>query len=181
MNFIDDKTALLVIDIQERLVPAINEKETMLVNSLKCIKAANLLDIPLAYTEQYPKGLGITVAELREDLDDSPVYEKTDFSCCASEGLMEFFEKNNIEKVLLAGIEAHVCVFQTARDLLAKDYEVIVVADAVSSRKEVDKDWALKNLQGIGASVSTFECLFMEYLKGSKHPMFKEMSSILKL
>ncbi|MCM8542716.1 MAG: isochorismatase family protein [Lentisphaeraceae bacterium] len=181
MKFIDENTALLVIDVQERLVPAIYEKETMLLNTLKCIKASALIGIPLFYTEQYPKGLGITVAELRKDLDDAAVFEKTDFSCCASQGLMKQLKKNKVKKVLLCGIEAHVCVFQTAKDLLEKDFEVIVVADAVSSRQSVDKEWALKNLSQMGATVSTFECLFMEYLKGSKHSMFKEMSAILKL
>ena len=181
MNFIDEHTALLVIDIQEKLVPAIHEKESMQLNALKCIKAASLIEMPLVYTEQYPKGLGGTVAELMADLDDVPVFEKTDFSCCASDGLMKYFEKLKIRKVLLVGIEAHVCVFQTARDLIEKGFEVIVVADAVSSRKPVDRDWAFKNLVEVGASISTFECLFMEYLKGSKHPMFRDMSSILKL
>jgi len=181
MNFIDSNTALLVIDVQEKLVPSISEKEEMLLNTLKCIKAAKLIGLPLVYTEQYPKGLGITVAELRGDLDDAPVFEKTDFSCLASDGLKNFLKKNKVKKVLLVGIEAHICVFQTARDLIAAGYEVLVVADAVSSRKDFDKKWALKNLREMGTAVSTFECFFMEYLKGSKHPLFREMSAILKL
>ena len=181
MKFIDENTALLVIDIQEKLVPAIQGKEEMLKNALKCIKAARLIGLPLVYTEQYPKGLGITVAELRLDLDDAPVFEKTDFSCMGSEGLQKFLKSNKVKKVLLAGIETHVCVFQTARDLIAEGYEVLVAADAVASRNDFDKKWALKNLREMGAAVSTFECFFMEYLKGSRHPKFKEMSAILKL
>lgn len=181
MNYIDSSTALLVIDVQEKLLPAIYEKETMLLNAQKCIKAAKILDLPLLYTEQYPKGLGITVAELRADLDDAPVFEKTDFSCLGSEGLKKFLKSRKVKKVLLAGIEAHVCVFQTAKDLLHEGYEVLVAADAVSSRKELDRKWALKNLREMGASVSTFECFFMEYLKGSRHPLFKEISAVLKL
>ena len=181
MNFIDEKTALLVIDVQEKLIPAIHEKDDLLLNVLKCIKAANILEMPVVYTEQYPKGLGITVAEIREDLDDAPVYEKTDFSCCGSKGLLKFFKQSKIEKVLLVGIEAHVCVYQTAKDLLAKDLEVLLAADAVSSRKALDRDWALENMKEMGVSISTFECLFMEYLKGSKHPKFKEISGVLKL
>lgn len=181
MNYIDQDTALLIIDIQDKLVPAIHEKELMQLNALKCIKAASLIEMPTAYTEQYPKGLGQTVAELRADLDGVPVFEKTDFSCCGSDELMQYFEKLKIKKVLLVGIEAHVCVFQTARDLIGKGFEVIVAADAVSSRKSADRDWAFKNLADMGVSISTFECLFMEYLKGSKHPMFRDMSSILKL
>ena len=181
MNFIDDHTALLLIDVQEKLVPAIHEKESMLLNSLKCIKAANLIGLKLFYTEQYPRGLGITVAELRGDLDDAPVFEKTDFSCCASLGLMKLLKKHKIKKVPLCGIEAHLCVYQTAKDLIEKGFEVLIPADAVSSRNALDKEWALKNLQAHGVFVSTFECLFMEYMKGSKHPMFKEMSAILKL
>lgn len=181
MNYIDNNTVLLVIDVQERLLPAINEKEALLLNALKCIKAARILDLPLVYTEQYPKGLGLTVTELREDLDDAPVFEKTDFSCLGSEGLKTFLKNNKIKKVMLAGIEAHVCVFQTARDLIDAGYEVLIVADAVSSRNDFDKKWALKNLREMGAAVSTFECFFMEYLKGSRHPKFKEISAVLKL
>lgn len=181
MKFIDKHTALLVIDVQERLVPAIFEKDRMLLNTLKSIKAAKALGIPVVYTEQYPKGLGITMAELREDLGDSPVYEKTAFSCCGSSGFLKYLKANKIKKLILTGIETHVCVFQTAVDLIEKDFDVIVLADAVSSRSEMDRKFALKNLRAMGASVTTFECLFMVYIKDAKHPSFKEISNILKM
>ena len=181
MHFLTKNTALLVIDVQEKLTPAIYEKDRMLLNTLKCIKGARLLDLPVVCTEQYPKGLGNTVAGIREALGEVPVYEKTAFSSCGSEGLLKFFKKQKVKRVLLCGIEAHVCVFQTAVELMKKDFEVIIAADAVSSRKAVDAEQALKNLEKMGATISTFECLFMAFIKDAKHPSFKEMSAVLKL
>ena len=175
---ISEETTLVVIDIQEKLLPAIRKSASMLLNVKKSILAAKALKLPVICTEQYPKGLGHTVDELSVALKGVPVFEKTSFSCCGSEAFMNSLQS---KKVLLVGIEAHVCVYQTACDLLAKGFEVVIAEDAVSSRQKLDCQRALLNLEKKGVFISTFESLFMNLLKDSKHPSFKEVSAILKM
>ncbi len=176
----ENSTALLVVDLQERLVPVIADKDHLLFCSLRAIKAAKILELPILCTEQYPKGLGRTINELAVELKEAHFYEKTSFSCC---GNLEFMEKLNllsVKHLIVIGIETHVCIMQTAFDLLAKGFSVTVLADVTSSRNEDDSYWALRNMQAKGINVSTFETEIFGLLKDSKHPKFKEISALLR-
>jgi nicotinamidase-related amidase len=171
-------TALLVIDVQEKLIPKIVGADTVVRNTAFLIDAARLLKMPVAATEQYPRGLGITVAELAQRLPERP--DKTAFSCCAVPSVVEGFRAAACPKVLLAGIETHVCVLHTALDLLALDFRVYVAADAVGSRYTLDHDMALRRMERAGAVLVTSETAVFEWVGGSGHPQFKAISALVQ-
>src|SRR2546425_6767610 len=148
-------TALLVIDMQERLMTKIPGAEALLRNVAFLIDGARLLGMPVAATEQYPKGLGPTVPELARRVPERP--DKVAFSSCAVPAVAEGFRRAARPKILLAGIETHVCVLQTALDLLALDFRVFIAADAVASRYTVDREFALRRLENAGAILTTCE------------------------
>jgi nicotinamidase-related amidase len=171
-------TALLVIDVQEKLVPKIRESEALVRNIAFLLDAAALVGVPVLATEQYPKGLGPTVAALRPYLPERP--DKVGFSCCAVPSVIEQLRKGGRTKVLLAGIETHVCVLHTALDLLALDFRVYVAADAVGSRGALDHELGLRRMERAGAILVTCETAVFEWAGGSDHPRFKEISRLLK-
>jgi nicotinamidase-related amidase len=171
-------TALLVIDVQDKLMPKIPDAGGLVRNIAFLIDGARLLGVPVQATEQYPKGLGGTVAELAQRLPQRP--DKQSFSCCAVPGLAEGFRKAARPKVVLAGIEAHVCVLMTALDLLAQDFRVYLAVDAVGSRSAVDKDYALRRLERAGAILTTSETCVFEWVGGATHPCFKEVSRLVQ-
>jgi nicotinamidase-related amidase len=171
-------TGLLVIDVQEKLLPLIPDAAALVRNLAFLIDAARLLGIPVQATEQYPRGLGPTVPELARRLPERA--DKTAFSCCAIPRVVEAFHRAARPRVLLAGIEAHVCVLHTALDLLALDFRVYVAADAVASRARIDHEMALRRLEKAGVVlVSTEMCVF-EWLGGSAHPQFKAVSQLVQ-
>ncbi len=176
MSFAD--TGLLVIDVQERLVPKVLDPQALIREIGFLIDAARLLDMPVVATEQYPKGLGATVPELAAKLPDRP--SKVEFSCCAIPSVVETFRREARPKVLLAGIEAHVCVQATALDLLARDFRVYIPADAVGSRYAVDKEYALRRLERAGAVLTTTETAIFEWIGGAGHPQFKAISKLIQ-
>ena len=170
---------LLLIDVQEKLLPAVDSSAELLNTLCKVLKTHQLLQLPLFVTEQYPKGLGPTVEVLSDILDDSQPISKTSFSCFGGQLEQDLMTAEKTE-LILVGIETHVCVYQTCLDALSKGYRVTVLVDGVSSRSTLDKDVALRNLEKKGAHLSTFECEYMGILKDAKHPRFKEFSKILK-
>jgi nicotinamidase-related amidase len=169
---------LLVIDLQEKLVPRIFESQSVIANTVRLIKGATLLDIPVWATEQYPKGLGATIPAVSALIPHRP--EKSSFSCCAVPELVEQLHGRKIRHVTLAGIEAHVCVAQTALELLEMGFIPQVAADAVSSRTAFDRDIALRRLQFAGAVVSTTEAILFEWTGASDAPAFKAISALVK-
>ncbi|HJT76281.1 MAG TPA: hydrolase [Gemmataceae bacterium] len=171
-------TALLVIDVQEKLLPLIPGAEALVRNIAFLIDAAKLLGLPVLATEQYPKGLGATAAGLRERLPVRP--EKLGFSCCAVPSVVEDLRRGGRPKVLLAGIEAHVCVLQTALDLLAQDFRVYVAADAVASRYPIDQELALRRMERAGAVLTTSETAVFEWTGGAEHPQFRAVSRLVQ-
>lgn len=171
-------TGLLVIDVQEKLMVKVPGADALTRNIAFLIDGANLLGIPVQATEQYPKGLGPTVPELAKRLPERP--EKLAFSCCAVPSVMEGFRRAARPKVLLAGIEAHVCVQQTALDLLAHDFRVYIAADAVASRFPVDHELALRRLERAGAILTTCETAVFEWTGGAQHPRFKDVSRLVQ-
>jgi nicotinamidase-related amidase len=171
-------TGLLVIDVQEKLVPLIPTAAAMIRNVAFLIDAARLLDMPVQATEQYPRGLGPTVPELARRLPERP--DKTAFSCCAVGSVVEAFHRGARPKVVLAGIEAHVCVLHTALDLLALDFRVYIPVDAVASRGALDMEYALRRLERVGAILTTSETCAFEWIGGAAHPRFKEISRLVQ-
>jgi nicotinamidase-related amidase len=171
-------TGLLVIDVQEKLMAIIAPAAAVVRNIAFLVDAARLLGVPVQATEQYPKGLGTTVPELASRLPERP--DKVAFSCCAVPGLEDRFRKGARPKLVLTGIETHVCVQQTALDLLAKDFRVYIPIDAVASRSAVDHDYALRRLEKAGAILTTSETCVFEWLGTAKHPAFKEISRLVQ-
>jgi nicotinamidase-related amidase len=171
-------TGLLVIDVQEKLVPKVVEAEALVLNIGFLIDAARLLSMPVQATEQYPRGLGPTVPELARRLPERP--DKVAFSSCAVPSVVETFRRAARPKVVLTGIETHVCVLHTALDLLALEFRVFVVADAVSSRYHFDDEWALRRMQQAGAVVTTTETCLFEWVGGAGHPQFKSVSALVQ-
>lgn len=178
--FQKENSALLVIDIQERLLPVIHESERVVANAIKLINGFKILDTPVFYTEQYPKGLGPTAAAIKEALGDNEPITKMSFSCAGAGDLFERLQKKNIKTILLCGIESHVCVMQTALDLLANDFKVKVAADAVSSRRKFDYEVALSRMAYNGAEVTLTESVLFEMLNICGTDQFKAISKIVK-
>lgn len=172
-------TALIVIDIQEKILKVINEFERVVDNSLKLIKGFKILNIPIYFTEQYPKGLGPTIAEIRDELKNNPI-EKMTFSCSGAGDLFKELIDNDISQVVICGIESHVCVLQTVLDLLANGFQVNVAADAVSSRKEFDYKIALDRMRSHGAEITTAESVLFELLEVCGTDQFKQISKLVK-
>jgi nicotinamidase-related amidase len=175
-----DKTVLLVIDIQERLFPVMHDKEELLRRVLKLIRGARVLDIPIVLTEQYPRGLGSTLPEIKELLPDVKPIEKVVFNCCNEAAFCRALEALRRKQVLICGIEAHICVYQTAMALMRAGYEVQVVGDGVSSRRHEDKLVALFRMGAAGISPTTMEMALFELLKVARGDKFKAISNIVK-
>jgi nicotinamidase-related amidase len=171
-------TGLLVIDVQEKLIPKIHGAEAVVRNVAFLIDAARLLDMPVQATEQYPKGLGATIPELAQRLPERP--DKVAFSSCGVPSIVETFHRAARTKVVVAGIETHVCVLHTALDLLAGGFQAYVPVDAVSSRYVVDHDTALRRLEKAGAVLTTAETCVFEWVGGAGHPQFKAISRLVQ-
>jgi nicotinamidase-related amidase len=174
---------LIVIDLQTKLTAAMPEAEAglMLDNAASLIEAAGLLDIPVMVTEQYPKGLGFTEKAITSKLlDYTLIFEKTGFSCCEALGFTDALLNTNRKQIIVVGQEAHVCVMQTALELIHHDYQVHIVEDAVCSRKAEHKFYALQRLQQQDATVTNYESVLFEWLRDSNHPEFKKISALLR-
>ncbi len=179
-KLISDQTLLLIIDVQEKLVPAMSGAANLVGRLVTLIKGIHLLNIPIIYTEQYPKGLGATVPEIRDLLEKEVRCEKQSFSCCLNPDFNETLKRRKRHQILIGGIETHVCVFQTCLDLLADGYAVYLVADTVASRKESDSSLALRVLENGGVNLRSVEMVLFELLQTSRHEKFKEVSKLIK-
>jgi nicotinamidase-related amidase len=169
---------LLIIDVQEKLMPLIEDRDMVVANAVRLVRAARTLNIPVWATEQYPRGLGPTVPELAELIPHRP--DKTIFHCCAVPELLEQLHGRGVQHLTLAGIETHVCVAQTALELMGLGFRVQVPADAVASRFQLDWQFALRRLEHAGAVVSTTESTLFEWVERSDHPHFKAISQLVK-
>jgi len=176
-----EQCALVVIDIQERLLPAIFEKERLLKNAQLLIRLALVLDIPTLSTTQYARGLGQTVPEI-QSLMGKPSIDKQAFSCFGSDAFCSAVKSipGQRNTVLLCGMESHICVTQTALGALRKGYLVHVASDAVSSRTEWNWNIGLERMRSAGAVISSTEMMIYELLRGSGTEAFKEMLKHLK-
>ncbi len=173
-------TALVLVDIQEKLLRVMHEKATLLAKLQKLVKGVNVLNIPIIWAEQNPKGLGPTALELRELLPDLQPIEKRSFSCCGQQQFVRQLKKMQCEQVLVAGIEAHVCVFQTVMGLCALGYEVQVVKDGVSSRTHENMQIGLERVKEAGVVLTSVEMALFELLKAAEGEEFKQILKIVK-
>jgi nicotinamidase-related amidase len=170
--------ALMIVDLQERLLAKMDDRALVVANSVRLIEGAHALGIPVLATEQYPRGIGPTDPAIAALV---PVRaEKMTFHCCGSAHVLEQLHGRKVRHVTLAGIEAHVCVAQTALELMGLGFVVQVAADAVASRREFDRDVSLRRLERAGAIISTTEAILFEWTETAEHPKFKVISGLVK-
>ena len=176
-----ENTALTVIDVQGRLSGLIQSQEKVLTHIQYLIKAAIAFGLPILWSEQAPDKIGDTIAPIKDLLYPlvKPIAKRS-FSCYGAPEYVDHLKKLNRRQILITGIETHVCVYQTSRDLHRHGYEVHLVADAVSSRHAFDRDTAINRLRDEGITITTTEMAFCELLKTADHPKFKEILSYLK-
>ncbi|MFH2115394.1 MAG: hydrolase [Spirochaetota bacterium] len=170
----------LVVDIQERLFPHIAGRQSLLDRTRLLIRGLHVLGLPVLATQQYTKGLGPTIPEIQELFEDFSALEKRSFSCVDDAAIAGHLKAMDRKFVLIAGIETHVCILQTALDLMAAGYKPVVLTDCVSSRSLADKETALRRLASEGAILTGSESLLFELLRTSDSPQFKEISGLVK-
>jgi hypothetical protein len=172
-------SALLVVDVQDRLLAVMPDAAGLVRDVGFLLDVANLVQVPARATEQYPQGLGPTTAELARRLPaERPA--KVTFSCCGAPGLLTELRSLGRPTVVVAGMEAHVCVLQTTLDLLAEGMTVFVPVDAIQSRSRIDQETAVRRMERAGAVLTTAEATAFEWLGGSDHPQFKAVSQLVR-
>jgi nicotinamidase-related amidase len=171
-----EKSSLLIIDVQEKLTPLVLAPDHLVTQSLWLMRLASELDVPLLVSEQYTHGLGATVEPLRKFMPGKTDIDKLHFSCYRDPIFMKNWQMLNKKQVVIAGIETHVCVLQTAMDLQDAGVEVFVVIDAVSSRHEIDHRYALKRMKQAGIQLVTSEMVFFEWVEQAGTSVFKALS-----
>jgi nicotinamidase-related amidase len=171
-------TALLVLDVQEKLLPAISERKQIVWNVRRLLDGAKILGVTVVGTEQYPQGLGPTAPELAERL--GPLPAKVRFSCGGCPGMIADLEQKGIGKILITGVETHVCVQQSVLDLLAAGWSVFVAVDAVGSRFEIDHVTALDRMNSAGATLTTTESALFEWCRIAGTQEFKQISKLAR-
>lgn len=173
-----EDTILVIVDIQERLLPVMNNFREVEIKNKILIDGIRELGIPVIYTEQFPRGLGGTVENLKKSLDETTSFEKMDFSSFPV--IKEEIEKSGKKTVIVSGIEAHVCVYQTVKDLIMEGFEVYVPYDGVSSRDIRNKENGLNLIREMGGAVTNVETILFDLLKTAEHPSFKVISRLIK-
>ena len=173
-------SALVIIDVQGKLASLIENRELLFDNISRMIQGMKLLDIPMIITEQRPEKLGPTVPELANLITGIAPITKVSFSCCGNTTFIETLNALNRKQILVAGIETHVCVYQTVVDLIQFDFEVYVIADAVSARANINHLYGLDRMKSEGAILSTAELALFECIRTSSDERFREMIKIVK-
>lgn len=173
-------SALVLIDIQGKLATLMHDRETLFRNISILTQGCRRLGMPVLWCEQNPRALGPTIAEAANHLTGMEPIEKMCFSCCGEPKFLDALKQSGARQLILAGIEAHICVYQTAMDLLNRDYEVAVVSDAVSSRTERNVLIALDRMALEGVSRSSTEMILFELLKTASHEHFKPIAKLIR-
>ena len=175
------RSALLIIDMQEAFRANLSDFERCTSRIVTAARAAQLLNLPIIVTEQYPKGLGHTATEILEVLPQGlEIIEKTTFSSCGSRNFDDPLRKSETRQLLVSGIEAHICVNQTVHDLLTSGFQVHLLTDCITSRKETDRTTALQKMQLSGAIPSSVEMALFELMRDAKHEQFKAIQGLIK-
>lgn len=180
MQITPENTLALLVDIQEKLFPHIYNNEELLSNASILLQGLKCLNITIVVNEQYKKGLGETIEPLKEILGTYESYEKVTFSCCKTDVTLEHIKSFDKKYIILTGVETHICVLQSALDLLAEGMTPVIVTDCVSSRKVRDTEIALKRLEKAGAILTTYESILFELCISAKNPAFKSISQLVK-
>ncbi len=176
-------SALLVIDVQPTLTAAMAEEEgeQMLNNVRVLLNTADILNVPVLLTEQYPKGLGSTDENLLERLPaNAKKFEKTGFSCCAADGFIDTLKQSGKSQVVMVGQEAHVCILQSAMDLKDAGFSVYVAEDSICSRKQEHRFFALERMRQNDITITNYESVLFEWLRDASHPKFREISKLIR-
>ena len=181
IRLISNKDSVLVIvDMQERLIPKISDKHTIISNAITLIKSAGILDIPIIITEQYPKGLGPTIPEIKDLIVPWQPIEKICFSCFGSSDFSRKLKELKKDNLILCGIESHVCIMQTALDGLKLNYSVFFVKDAISSRTKNNRETGFERMAQAGAIPVSTEMLVFELLREAGTDKFKQIVSLVR-
>lgn len=171
---------LLLIDLQEKLLRAMHDREDLERKVSQLIQGFNVLGIPVLWTEQNPKGLGSTIEELKALLNNYAPVSKMTFSCCGEPEFMNKMKAYAGRTIFVSGIESHVCVYQTIADLINFDYQVQIVTDAVSSRTPQNLKLGINKCEKLGASPTSVETILFEAMRTAEHPKFKEIQKIIR-
>lgn len=178
--FTTDNTVLVIVDVQGKLARLMADPETLFGNLQRMVKGAQALELPILWMEQIPEKLGPTIPEVADLLVGVQAMSKTSFSCAGSAEFNSALAQSGRKQVLLVGIEAHVCVYQTALDLVAAGYEVAVVEDAIGSRIASNKAVGVRKMLARGVSLSSTEMALFELMGDAGHPAFRDIQAILK-
>lgn len=177
---IKDNTVFVLVDVQGKLAKIVQDSEKMIANLKNLIQGLQILKVPIVWLEQYPEGLGPTNEELAAFLADLEPIRKMTFSACKNPNFMEVIEKTGCKQVLIAGIETHICVYQTATGLKDLGYQVEVVADAVSSRTMLNKEIGLEKMKSAGIQWTSVEMALYELMGTAEGEQFKQVLRLLK-
>ncbi len=172
--------ALVIVDIQGKLATLMHEKEKFYENAVRMIRGAKVLNIPIIWNEQLPDKLGESIDEIKNELDDAQPLVKSSFSCCGNPHFMSHLKAMKKRQVLLIGMETHICVYQTARDLLLTGYDLYVIADAVSSRTLENKHIGLDAMKTMGAKITSVEMCLFDMLQVAEGDAFKQAIKIVR-
>lgn len=175
-----ESTALVLVDVQGRLATIMHEKDSLFRGLRQLIRGCRLLEVPILWNEQLPDKLGETAPEIREELKGLKPMPKSTFSCCGNPVFVEALRALGRKRVLLAGIEAHICVYQTGADLLRDGFEVYPVVDAVSSRTAENRELGLERMREAGARFTSVEMALFEMLRTADDPRFRDLIRIIK-
>ena len=174
-----EEAVVFIVDMQTELFKVMSRKEQLLQDVIKLLKGCSIFQLPTITTEQYPQGLGPTLPEIDSFLDETNIFSKLSFSGYTPE-VKDCLEKIGKKKVILIGLESHVCVFQTCRDLLKNGYQVFIPIECVSSRSPIHMHNALELMQNMGAYITNIETVLFDLLKTAQAPEFKSISSLVK-
>ena len=174
------QTALLIIDMQEKIIPQIRNRQSLINNIIKLIKGCKIIGLRLLHTEQNPSKLGKTIESIENLLSSCP-YTKMTFSCCGSDEFLKEINKNGqIENIVICGIESHICILQSALELTSKGFNVFVPRDAVNSRNDLDHETAISRLSSSNITITTVESIIFELCQTAKRNEFKSISKLIK-
>jgi nicotinamidase-related amidase len=175
-----ENTALVLIDIQGRLATLMHDRENLYKSLEVMVKGANILEIPVIWMEQVPESLGPTIEEVASHLGERTPIAKNTFSCCENEKFMDALHRIDRNQILLTGIETHICVYQTAADLISREYQVQVIRECVSSRTSRNKQTGLDAIRDLGGRVTSCEMILFELMKSTDAEGFKEIVKLIK-
>ncbi|MCG7345515.1 hydrolase [Sporosarcina sp. ACRSL] len=178
--FTKDQTVFVLVDVQGKLARIVHDSEGLIDNLRKLISCLRILDVPIIWLEQYPEGLGPTVEEVADQLEGLAPIPKMTFSACKTEAFMNALRSTQRQQILIAGIETHICVYQTAADLKESNFEVQVVEDAVSSRTLANKQLGFEKMKGLGILGTSVEMAIYELLETADAKEFKKVLKIIK-